>query len=185
MTTTATEVLIAGKASVLELDFMHGSPSRAEEMERMLSVSKRNRLTVLMADDDFDDCLLAREAWEELKTDHLLRFVHDGQELLDYVYHEGHHQDPRTSPSPALILLDLNMPKKSGMEVVRVLKGDLQLQTIPIIVFSTTKNIDHIIQTYKNGANAFMSKPTSYEGYVNALKSIEVFWLTFAEIPLL
>lgn len=183
--TTATEERIAGVASVFGVDSVYGNPCMLEEMDPSVTVRKRHRVTVLMADDDFDDCLLAREAWDELKTDHLLRFVHDGQELLDYVHHEGQHQDYQSSPSPALILLDLNMPKKNGMEVLSVLKGDPRLRTIPVIVFTTTKNIDHVIQTYRDGANAFMSKPTSFEGYVTALKSIELFWLTLAEIPML
>jgi len=184
LTTAETEVLMPGKASVLEVNSENKWPSMAEEMKHSLAVSKRHSVTVLMADDDLDDCLLVREAWDELKTDHRLRFVHDGQEVLDYLYHQGQHQDHQASPSPALILLDLNMPKKNGREVLNVLKYDPQLRTIPIIVFTTTKNMEHIIQTYKDGANAYMSKPTSYEGYVHALKAIEFFWLTLAKLPM-
>ena len=159
-------------------------PSPLEGMDFSENSRKRPRMTILMADDDYDDCLLARDAWDELKTDHLLRFVHDGQELLDYLYHNGSHHDELSAPLPALILLDLNMPKKNGMEVIQVLKGDVRMRTIPIIVFSTTKNIDHILKSYKGGANAFMSKPNSFGGYVNALRAIECFWLTLAELPM-
>lgn len=155
-----------------------------EEAEISGGTRKRPQMTVLMADDDYDDCLLARDAWDELQTEHLLRFVHDGQELLDYVFHNGPQHGHHSSPLPALILLDLNMPKKNGMEVIQVLKSDVRMRTIPIIVFTTTKNIDHIIQTYKEGANAFMSKPNSYGGYVNALRAIETFWLKLAQLPM-
>ena len=160
-------------------------PSAIEQLCYAPEAQKGQRVTVLMADDDVDDCLLAQEAWEELGTHHILRFVHDGQEALDYVYHQKQHQNHHASPSPALILLDLNMPKKSGREVLKLLKTDPNCRTIPIIIFTTSKNIDHIMQTYQDGANAFMAKPSSYEGYFNAFKSIELFWLTLAEIPLL
>lgn len=182
---TATELLPHREAALFEIESEDRGPSIAKDIMQALAVDKRHSVTILMAEDDFDDCILAQEAWEELETGHLLRFVHNGQEVLDYVYHQGQHQDHHASPSPALILLDLNMPKKNGIEVLSVLKADPQLQTIPIIVFTTTKNINHIIQTYKDGANAFMSKPTSYEGYVNALKAIECFWLTLAKLPMI
>ena len=178
-------MIMLGETSSFEIDSGNRCPSRAEELMQALAVNRQHNRTVLMADDDIDDCLLAQEAWGELQTDHLLRFVHDGQEVLDYLYHQGKHQDPQASPSPALILLDFNMPKKNGLEVLGVLKGDSQLRTIPIIVFTTSKNIDHITQTYKTGANAFMAKPMSYEGYVNRLKAIEFFWLTLAELPMI
>ena len=155
-----------------------------ETLGHSFGAEKRHGLTVLMADDDFDDCFLAREAWDELQTDHRLRFVHDGQEVLDYIYHKGSYQDQLASPSPALILLDLNMPKKNGFEVLGTLRDDPQLRTIPIIVFTTTKNTSQIVQAYRAGANAFISKPTTYEGYVAILRAIEGFWLTLIELPI-
>lgn len=177
--TVTTADRIGGQARFFQVDPGEKNSDPVEAMKFSLVKGGRPRVTVLMADDDFDDCLLAQEAWEELHTEHLLKFVHDGQELLDYIYHE----DPQAHPSPALILLDLNMPKKNGREVLKALKADPRWQHIPIIVFTTSKNIDHIIETYQDGANAFMSKPSTYEGYVQALQSIELFWLTLAEIP--
>ena len=86
-----------------------------------------------MADDDSDDCLLAKEAWEEIQSQNELRFVHDGQEVLDYVFHQGPYTLHQYAPRPGIILLDLNMPKKNGHEVLRVLKSDHDLQTIPVV----------------------------------------------------
>ena len=132
---------------------------------------------------DSDDCLLAQEAWEEIKSENELRFVHDEQEVLDYVYHHGAYSEPQSSPRPGIILLDLNMPKKNGHEVLTVLKTDPQLHTIPIVVFTTTKNSDEIFRAYKEGANAFMTKPTSYEGFRNTLLAVDHYWLHLVQLP--
>jgi len=138
---------------------------------------------VLMADDDADDCLLAREAWEEIKSGHELRFVHDGQEVLDYVLHRGLYTTQKSAPRPGIILLDLNMPKKNGHEVLREVKTNPELQTIPIIVFTTTRHIDEIIRAYKEGANAFMTKPSTFDGYRDILLAINHFWLHLVQLP--
>ncbi len=140
-------------------------------------------ITILMADDDPDDCLLAREAWEEIKSGHELRFVHDGQEILDYVLHRGLYTTQPSAPRPGIILLDLNMPKKNGHEVLRVVKTNPELQTIPIIVFTTTRHIDEIIQAYKEGANAFMTKPSTFEGYRDTFRAVDHFWLRLVQLP--
>jgi len=139
--------------------------------------------TVLMADDDPDDCLLAQDAWEAIKSGHELRFVHDGQEVLDYVLNKGTYANCQSAPRPGLILLDLNMPKKNGHEVLAVIKGNPDLRTIPIIVLTTTRHIDEIVRAYKEGANAFMTKPTSFDGYQDALRAVDHFWLHLVQLP--
>ncbi len=140
-------------------------------------------ITILMADDDPDDCLLAREAWEEIKSGHELRFVHDGQEILDYVLRRGLYTTQQSAPRPRIILLDLNMPKKNGHEVLGVLKTNPELQTIPIIVFTTTRHIDEIIRAYQEGANAFMTKPSTFEGYRDTFRAVDHFWLRLVQLP--
>ncbi len=139
--------------------------------------------TILMADDDTDDCLLAREAWEEIKSGHELRFVHDGQEVLDYVFHRGRYTKHHSAPRPGIILLDLNMPKKNGHEVLGVIKTHADLQTIPIVIFTTTRHSDEIHRAYQEGANAFMTKPTSFEGYCHVLQTLDRFWFQVAQLP--
>ncbi len=148
-----------------------------------LAQGHHTKVTILMVDDDSDDCLLAQEAWEEIKTENELRFVHDGQEVLDYVYHHGSYSEPQSSPRPGIILLDLNMPKKNGHEVLKVLKTDPQLHTIPIVVFTTTKNSDEIFRAYQEGANAFMTKPTSFEGFRDTLLAVDHYWLHLVQLP--
>lgn len=140
-------------------------------------------ITILMADDDSDDCLIAREAWEEIGSHNELRFVVDGQEVLDYVFHHGQYLQPQSAPRPGIILLDLNMPKKNGHEVLHILKTHPDLQTIPIVVFTTTRNSEDILKTYKEGANAFMAKPTSFEGYRDTLLAVDNYWLRLVQLP--
>src|SRR5690242_20888530 len=98
--------------------------------------SDRKVVTILMADDDADDRLLVKEAFEERRLANDMYFVQDGEELLDYLYRRGKYEDPRLSPRPDLILLDLNMPKKDGREALREIKSDPALRSIPVIVLT-------------------------------------------------
>jgi len=140
-------------------------------------------ITVLMADDDDDDCMLAKEAWKELNTPNHLRFVRDGEELMEYLQHRGAYSDPKESPPPGLILLDLNMPKKNGYEALREIKTDPYLRKIPVIVFTTSTNEEDISQVYDLGANSFVGKPSNYDGYVTLLGTLNTFWLQLVKLP--
>ena len=113
-------------------------------------------ITIVMADDDADDRLLAKEALEDcgLATD--LRFVEDGEQLLDYLYRRGKYIDPADSPSPGIILLDLNMPRKDGREVLREIKADPQMRRIPVVVFTTSQADEDICRTYDLGVNSYV-----------------------------
>lgn len=181
-TSTADEQETANyTANQPSLDQTPSGPTKKSQLS--LAQGHHTRVTILMVDDDSDDCLLAQEAWEEIKSENELRFVHDGQEVLDYIYHHGPYAKPQSSPRPGIILLDLNMPKKNGHEVLNILKTDPQLHTIPIVVFTTTKNSDEILHAYKEGANAFMTKPTSFEGYRDTLLAVDRYWLHLVQLP--
>lgn len=112
-------------------------------------------ITILMADDDEEDRMLAQEAMEESRLANDLRFVCDGEELLDYLLRREQYAEPSTSPRPGLILLDLNMPKKNGREVLQEIKADPNLRTIPVVVLTTSKAEIDICQSYNLGANSF------------------------------
>lgn len=159
-------------------------PDHTKRPQGSLIRGHQTGTTILMADDDADDCLLAKEAWDEIASGHELRFVHDGQEVLDYVLRRGPYTADQAAPKPGIILLDLNMPKKNGHEVLGIVKSHIDLRTIPIIVFTTTKHIDEVIRAYKEGANAFMTKPTTFEGYRDTLKSVDNFWLHLVQLPI-
>jgi CheY-like chemotaxis protein len=141
-------------------------------------------IVILIVDDDEEDRMLTQEALEENKLADDLRFVGDGEQLLDYLYRRGQYADPATSPRPGLILLDLNMPRKNGREALQEIKADLQLRKIPIVVLTTSKAEMDICQTYNLGANSYISKPVTYNGLVEVMKTLGKYWFSVVELPL-
>lgn len=145
---------------------------------------RRTTVTILMADDDEDDCMLAREALAESRLPNDLHFVQDGEELMDYLYRRGQYAQKSSSPRPALILLDLNMPKKDGREALREIKTDPNLRQIPVVVLTTSKSEEDIYRTYDLGANSFITKPVTFGSLVEVMKTIEKYWFEIVELPL-
>ena len=139
--------------------------------------------TVLVADDDPDHCRLTEEAWKETHVGLNLRFVHDGADLLDYLYRRGQYSDSLHSPRPGAILLDLNMPKKSGREALLEIKSDPTLSRIPIVILTTSKNATDMYQTSMLGVNGFITKPKSFTGYVELMKNLVTHWTEVIDCP--
>ncbi len=135
-----------------------------------------------MADDDPEDRLLAMEAMADAQLANDLRFVEDGEELMDYLNHRGRYLDIAESPRPGLILLDLNMPKKDGREALQEIKTDPQLRGIPVVILTGSNAEQDIVQTYDLGANSFIVKPVSFEGLVEVMKTIGRYWFEIVEI---
>jgi CheY-like chemotaxis protein len=146
---------------------------------------RRTTVTILMADDDEDDCMLAQEALAESRLANDLHFVRDGEELMDYLYRRGKYVDPKSSPRPGLILLDLNMPKKDGREALQEIKANLQLRHIPIVVLTTSKAEEDIYTSYNLGANSFITKPVTFAALVEVMKTIGKYWFEIVELPLI
>jgi CheY-like chemotaxis protein len=140
-------------------------------------------ITILLADDDEEDRMLTSDALEESRVVNDLRFVEDGEELLDYLYKRGRYADPDAAPTPGLILLDLNMPKKDGREALRDIKADPDLRRIPIIVLTTSKAEEDIYRTYDLGANSFITKPVAFASLVEVMKEIGRYWIEIVELP--
>lgn len=140
-------------------------------------------ITILMADDDADDRLMTREAFEESRLVNDLRFVVDGEELLDYLKRRGKYSDPASSPRPGLILLDLNMPRKDGREALREIKADPNLKHIRIIVLTTSKAEEDIFRTYDLSAASYITKPVTFESLVEVVKALGKYWLEIVELP--
>ena len=140
-------------------------------------------IVILLADDDEEDRMLAADALRESRVVNDLRVVQDGEELLDYLYHRGRYADPASSPTPGLILLDLNMPRKDGREALREIKADPDLRRIPIVVLTTPKAEEDIYRTYDLGANSFITKPVSFEGLVAVMRDIGRYWIEIVELP--
>ncbi len=140
-------------------------------------------ITILMADDDEDDRLLAKDALEECRLANDLHFVIDGEDLMDYLYHRGKYTQVIKSPRPGLILLDLNMPRKDGREALQEIKADPELRPIPIIVLTTSKAEEDIYRTYDLGANSYIAKPVTFESLVSVMKALGKYWFEIVELP--
>ncbi len=141
-------------------------------------------ITILMADDDADDRLLTQEALEESRLVNDLRFVEDGEELLDYLYRRDKYVDLNLSPRPGLILLDLNMPRKDGREALEEIKADPDLRQIPVVVLTTSSVEEDIFRTYDLGASSFITKPVTFEGLIEVVNTLGIYWLEVVELPI-
>jgi two-component system, response regulator len=140
-------------------------------------------ITILMADDDADDRLMTKEAFEENKLANDLRFVEDGLELLDYLKRRGKYTDPATSPRPGLILLDLNMPKKDGREALKEIKADPALKSIRVVILTTSKAEEDIYRTYDLSAASYITKPVTFAGLTEVIKVLGKYWLEIVALP--
>jgi CheY-like chemotaxis protein len=138
---------------------------------------------ILMADDDEDDRMMAKDALEEARLSNSIRFVEDGEELMDYLRRKGKYMDPADSPRPGLILLDLNMPKKDGREALKEIKGDPGLRHIPVVVMTTSKAEEDVLRSYDCGVNSFITKPVSFAALVDIMKTLGRYWFDIVELP--
>jgi CheY-like chemotaxis protein len=140
-------------------------------------------ITILIADDDADDRMMAADALAESRLANDLRFVEDGEELMDYLHRRGRYTDPADSPRPGLILLDLNMPRKDGREALTEIKGDPELRKIPVVVLTTSQAEEDIYRTYDLGVNSFITKPVMFESMVSVMKALGKYWFEIVELP--
>ena len=140
-------------------------------------------ITILMADDDPDDRQMTKEAFAESHLANDLRFVHDGEELMDYLQRRGKYADPAKSPRPGLILLDLNMPKKDGREALREIKADPSLRKIRVVVLTTSKAEEDILRTYDLSAASYITKPVTFDGLLDVVQTLGKYWLEIVELP--
>lgn len=143
----------------------------------------RKSVVILIADDDADDRYMTREALEENRLANEIRFVVDGEDLMDYLQLRGKYSDPQSAPRPGLILLDLNMPKKDGREALAEIKADPDLRQIPVVVLTTSKAHEDILRTYDLGVNSFITKPVSFTALTEVMKALAKYWFEIVELP--
>lgn len=136
-----------------------------------------------MVDDDEDDCILVEAALYESLFKCEFHCVEDGLEMHDYLNRTGRYLDPAVSPRPDIILLDLNMPKMNGREVLRRIKSDERFRSIPVIILTTSREEDDIVFCYAAGANTYIVKQPSFDGLLSAVKVIREYWLEIATLP--
>ena len=138
---------------------------------------------ILMAEDDPDDRLLVSDAFSDASVTSPLFFVEDGEELMDYLNRRGAYSDTTRYPTPGLILLDLNMPRKNGREALFEIKSDPLLRKIPVIVMSTSRSDEDIERSYRDGVNSFITKPSSFSGFLDVVRTLSRYWLDVVELP--
>ena len=144
---------------------------------------RRKPVTILIVDDDPDDQRLTSEALAGSEPPKDIRFVGDGEELLEYLRRRGKYADANSAPRPGLILLDLNLPRKDGREALREIKQDPELRLIPVTVLTVSDADTDIHCVYDLGANSYLCKPRSYTGLMEAMRSWSRFWLDTVKLP--
>lgn len=137
-------------------------------------------IDILLVEDDPGDELMTREAFEDNKIGNTLHVAHDGQEALDFLYRAGPYAD---APRPDLILLDLNLPKYDGRQVLEKIKADPDLSHIPVVVLTTSAAEEDILRSYKLHANAYVTKPVDLDQFVAAIKQIDDFFVQVVRLP--
>jgi len=143
-------------------------------------MNEGKRVEILLIEDNPGDARLALEAVREAKVNNCLNWVKDGVEAMRYLRKEGDH---KKAARPDLILLDLNLPKKDGREVLAEIKADPQLRRIPVVVLTTSQAEEDILKAYNLNANCYITKPVDLEQFLKIVKSIEDFWLSIVKLP--
>jgi len=135
---------------------------------------------ILLVDDSPDDIMIAKRAFEKCQIRNKVYVTHDGEEAIQFLRKEGNYKD---APTSALVILDLNMPKVDGFEVLKAIKSDDNLKSIPIIVLTSSERDEDIERAYKLGCNSFIVKPASFNDFVEAVMEIKRYWLSLSKIP--
>jgi two-component system response regulator len=138
---------------------------------------------ILLVEDNPDDVELTRIAFEEAKVANLLRVVSDGAEALDYLFARGRHADRDPEALPSLVLLDLNLPKVDGREVLQAIRANPATHTLPVVVLTTSAEPFDVDATYALGVNSYIRKPVDFEQFVWAVKQVGMYWLVLNETP--
>jgi len=135
---------------------------------------------VLLVEDDPGDILMTREAFQHHKIQNKLHVVTDGEQALQFLHQTGEYT---RAPRPGLILLDLNLPRRSGHEVLAELKEDPQLRVIPVVILTTSQAEEDILRSYSLHANAYVSKPVDFERFMDVIRQIDNFFVTVVKLP--
>ena len=140
-------------------------------------------IRILVAEDDADDRMMIKDAFEESRLGNPVDFVEDGVQLMNYLQREGEYANLSDHPYPGFILLDLNMPRKDGRTALREIKASPVLQRIPIVILTTSKAEEDIVRTYNLGVNSFICKPVTFDSLVEIVKTVGRYWIEIVALP--
>ena len=138
---------------------------------------------ILLVEDNVQDIEITQRAFAKGRVRNELTVVRDGEEAIDYLYHRGKYQDPATSPRPGMILLDLNLPKVGGLEVLQQIKKDDQLKQIPVIVLTVSQREEDIVRSYDLGVNTYIQKPVEFDNFMRVVNAVHEYWILIATLP--
>lgn len=137
---------------------------------------------ILMAEDNEHDVIATKRAWKLHKIANPLFVVDNGEQCLDYLYRRGEYEDRSKYPAPGLLLLDINMPRLDGISVLKTIRGDERLKTLPVVILTTSQSEEEKIESYRLGVNAYINKPVGFESFNEAIRKIHYFW-EIVELP--
>ena len=140
-------------------------------------------MPVLLVEDDLGDIEITQRAFKKGRIANPLYIVRDGEEAMEFIQHTGRYSRPEAAPRPGLILLDLNLPRVDGREVLKLIKADPNLRRIPLVVLTTSTEEADVLGCYNHGANTYIVKPVEFEKFVQAVITVGQYWLCVAEIP--
>lgn len=146
----------------------------------MTDASRLEVIDVLLVEDDPGDVLMTREAFAQHKIRNELHVTNDGEQALRFLRQEGEYEH---APRPGLILLDLNLPRRDGRQVLAEIKADAELRMIPVVVLSTSEADEDIMRSYSLHANAYVTKPVDFDRFVDVIRRIDSFWVTVVKLP--
>ncbi len=149
----------------------------------MKTATKAKPAVILLAEDDRGDQELTRRALEEGKIRNDLRIVEDGEEALAYLHRRGKYKDPATSPRPDLLLLDLNLPRVDGREVLERVRADSKLRRMAVVVLTTSRQEEDILRSYELGCNSFITKPVGMDQFIRVIQALEEYWFQIVVLP--
>ena len=148
----------------------------------MINPTSTTMKTILIADDDADDRLFMIEALRHNGFPHEVKFVEDGEDLMNYLNHQNGFT-AENAPLPSLILLDLNMPRKNGFQALTEIRGDTELRRLPVVVMSTSAASGDVVRTYDIGVNSYIVKPHNFNRLVEVVSSLKYYWLETVQLP--
>lgn len=146
-------------------------------------MNKAKPATILLVEDDRGDQELTRRALGEGKIRNELRIVEDGEEALAYLFRRGKYKDPTTSPRPDLLLLDLNLPRVDGREVLEQIRADSKLRRMAVVVLTTSRQEEDILRSYELGCNSFITKPVDMNQFMQVIQTLEKYWFQIVVLP--